>query len=156
MERRKFLGLGAGLFVASMIPAALTAKNFRETMPDAWKIANGKEANDEGIKKAMKAVFGTDKAEDGKVKLKAPDIAENGAVIPITVSAENATKIALFQNANPESLVAVFEVPKNGIPEYSVRIKMQKTGDVTVVAEVDGKLYKASKAVKVTIGGCGG
>jgi len=156
MKRRKFLGLGAGIVVASLIPAELMAKNFRTEKPDAWKIVNGKDDNQDGTNKAIKAVFGTDKVEEGKASLKAPDIAENGAVIPITAKAENATKIAIFQSANPESLVAVFDVPKNGIPEYSLRIKMQKTGTVTVVAEVDGKLYKASKAVKVTIGGCGG
>jgi len=156
MKRRKFLGLGAGILAASLIPAELMAKNLRKEKPDAWKIVNGKDDNQDGTNKAIKAVFGTDKVEEGKASLKAPDIAENGAVIPITVAAENASKIAIFQSANPESLVAVFDVPKNGIPEYSLRIKMQKTGTVTVVAEVDGKLYKASKAVKVTIGGCGG
>lgn len=156
MERRKFLGLGAGILAASFVPASLMAKSFRETMPDAWKVTNAKDDNQDGINKAIKTLFGTDKIEEGKVKLKAPDIAENGAVIPITIAAEKATKIALFQSANPESLVAVFEVHKNSIPDYSVRIKMQKTGTVMAVAEIDGKLYKASKAVKVTIGGCGG
>jgi sulfur-oxidizing protein SoxY len=90
------------------------------------------------------------------IKLKAPDIAENGAVIPITASTKKASKIAIFQSANPESAVAVFDIPANGIPDYSIRIKMQKTGIVTAVAEIDGKLYAASKTVKVTIGGCGG
>ena len=91
------------------------------------------------------------------MKIKAPDIAENGAVIPVTVSTKlNATKVAIFQDANPESTVAVFTVPKDGIIDYSVRIKLGQTGTVTVVALADGKLYKASKLVKVTIGGCGG
>ena len=67
-----------------------------------------------------------------------------------------AKTMAIFQDANPESAVAVFTVPANGIPEYSVRIKMSKTGTVTAVADVDGKLYSTSKVVKVTIGGCGG
>jgi len=156
MKRRKFLGLGAGLFAATIIPASLTAANFRETKPEAWKVMNNKEDNMDGTNAAIKAIFGTDKVEDGKVKLKAPDIAENGAVIPITASTEKASKIAIFQSANPESAVAVFDIPANGIPNYSIRIKMQKTGTVTAVAEIDGKLYKASKVVKVTIGGCGG
>lgn len=156
MERRKFLGLGAGLLAASMIPATLTAANFRETKPDAWKVKNDKEGTAKGTNEAIKAIFGTDKVTEGNVKLKAPDIAENGAVVPITVSAEKASKIAIFQSANPEAAVAVFDVPANGIPDYSLRIRMGKTGTVTAVAEVDGKLYSNTKTVKVTIGGCGG
>ncbi len=154
MERRKFLGLGAGILAATMIPAGLSAQNYRETKVDVWKVKNEKDKP--GVDAAIKALFGTDKVEDGKVKLKAPDIAENGAVIPVTLKAEGASRLALFQDANPESLVAVFDVPKNGIPDYSLRIKLQKTGTVVAVAEIDGKLYKASKVVKVTIGGCGG
>jgi sulfur-oxidizing protein SoxY len=61
-----------------------------------------------------------------------------------------------MQTADPETVVAIFDVPERGIPEYSVRIKMQQTGHVVVVAEIDGKLYKAEKVVKVTVGGCGG
>ncbi len=154
MERRKFLGLGAGILAATMIPASLSAQNYRETKVDLWKVKN--EKGKPGVDAAIKTLFGTDKVEEGKAKLKAPDIAENGAVIPITVSADGASRIAVFQDANPEAAVAVFDVPKNGIPNYSIRIKMQQTGNVVVVAEIDGKLYKASKTVKVTIGGCGG
>lgn len=154
MERRKFLGLGAGILAATMVPMSISAQNYRETKIDLWKVKN--EKGKPGVDAAIKALFGTDKTEEGKAKLKAPDIAENGAVIPITAKAEGASRIAVFQDANPESAVAVFDVPENGIADYSIRIKMQQTGNVVVVAEVDGKLYKASKTVKVTIGGCGG
>ena len=154
MERRKFLGLGAGILAATMVPMSISAQNYRETKVDLWKVKN--EKGKPGVDAAIKALFGTDKVEDGKVKLKAPDIAENGAVIPITAKAKDASRIAIFQDANPEAAVAVFDVPKNGIADYSIRIKMQQTGNVVVVAEVDGKLYKTSKTVKVTIGGCGG
>ena len=109
------------------------------------------------VEEGIKEIFGTTTATEGKVKLKAPDIAENGAVIPVTVSSKLAgSKVAIFQDANPESTVAVFTVPKGGIIDYSVRIKMAKTGVVTAIVEDAGKLYKASKTVKVTIGGCGG
>ena len=50
----------------------------------------------------------------------------------------------------------MWDIPELGIPNYSVRIKLKKTGTVVVVAEIDGKLYKAQKTVKVTAGGCGG
>ncbi len=154
MERRKFLGFGAGILAATMVPASLSAQNYRETKVDLWKIKN--EKGKPGVNAAIKALFGTDKVEDGKVKLKAPDIAENGAVVPVSIKADGASRIALFQDGNPEAAVVVFDVPKNGIPDYSLRIKLQQTSDVTAVAEIDGKLYKSTKKVKVTIGGCGG
>ena len=160
MERRKFLGLGAGMMaVAAAAPTMLMATNYREKLPTVWKIANDEKAKGEdmtGVNKAIKEIFGSDKVEEGKVKLKAPDIAENGAVVPVTIKAEGAKKIALMQTADPETVVAIFDVPERGIPNYSVRIKMQQTGHVVVVAEIDGKLYKADKVVKVTVGGCGG
>ncbi len=149
MNRRIFLSLGLGVFAVSMIPATLNAINFRETKPKAWTATK--------VDAAIKELFGTSTTIVGKVKLKAPDIAENGAVIPVTVSSKLAgSKVAVFQDANPESTVAVFTVPKGGIIDYSIRIKLAKTGTITVVVEEDGKLYSASKQVKVTIGGCGG
>lgn len=149
MNRRNFLSLGLGALAVSMAPSTLSAINFRETKPAAFTATK--------MDDAIKGIFGTSKVTEGKIKLKAPDIAENGAVIPITVSTKlNAKTVAIFQDANPENTVAVFTVPENGIIDYSVRIKMAKTGTVTVVADVDGKLISASKIVKVTIGGCGG
>ena len=149
MNRRNFLSLGLGALAVSMLPSTLSAINFRETKPEAWTTTK--------VEDSIKAVFGDLPKGEGKIKLKAPDIAENGAVIPVTISTKlNAKTVAIFQDANPESTVAVFSVPENGIIDYSVRIKMAKTGTVTVVANVDGKLISASKLVKVTIGGCGG
>jgi len=160
MKRRKFLGLGAGILAAiATAPSMLMATNYREKLPDIWKIKNNEKSKGEdmsGVNSAIKAIFGSDKVEDGKVKLKAPAIAENGAVVPVTIKAEGAKKIALLQSADPESVVAIWDIPERGIPNYSVRIKMQQTGHVVVVAEIDGKLYRADKIVKVTVGGCGG
>lgn len=149
MNRRNFLGLGLGALAVSMAPSTLSAVNLRETKPKAWTATK--------VDEGMKEIFGTTSTTKGKVKLKAPDIAENGAVIPLTVSSKLAgSKVAIFQDANPEATVAVFTVPAGGIVDYSVRIKMAKTGTVTAVVEEGGKLYSASKLVKVTIGGCGG
>jgi len=148
INRRNFLGLGLGALAASVAPVTLSATNYRETKPKAWDATK--------VDAAIKEIFGADATESKKVKLKAPDIAENGAVIPVTVESKTATRVAIFQDANPEALVAVFDVPKGGIVDYSVRIKMAKTGNVFAVIEDGGKLLKASKQVKVTIGGCGG
>jgi len=149
MNRRKFLGLGAVVAAATIIPSSLSATDFRATKPKAWTAKK--------VDTAIEAVFGTSKTTTGKVKLKAPDIAENGSVIPVTISSKLAGRtVALFQDANPESTVAVFTVPANGLIDYSIRIKLAKTGKVTAIVDVDGKLYSASKTVKVTAGGCGG
>jgi sulfur-oxidizing protein SoxY len=149
MNRRIFLSLGLGALAVSLTPSTLSAIDFRATKPKAWTASK--------VDAAIKEVFGDLPKGEGKIKLKAPDIAENGAVIPVTISTKLKSKtVAIFQDANPESTIAVFTVPENGIIDYSVRIKLAKTGTVTVVANVDGKLVSASKLVKVTIGGCGG
>jgi len=92
------------------------------------------------------------------VMLKAPDIAENGAVVPITVSANmaNVTGISIVAVANPQPLTSTYQLSSMAEPYVSTRVKMSKTSDVIAVVKADGKLYSATKEVKVTIGGCGG
>ena len=149
MNRRNFLSLGFGAVAIAAIPAKLSAIDFRETLPKAWTATK--------VDDAIKEIFGTATFTEGSINLSAPDIAENGAVIPVSFDTTlNATKIAVFQDANPESAVAVFSIPENAVIDYAIRIKLAKTGTVTVVAEANGKLYAVSKLVKVTIGGCGG
>ncbi len=150
MQRRKFLSLSAGaVAAAAILPSTLSAENYQKKMPKLWKAKT--------TSAAMQDLFGTTTTTQGHVTVKAPDIAENGAVIPISVSTDlNASTVAIFTDVDPDACVAVFNVPKNGIPKYDLRIKMAKTGEIKVVAEVDGKLYIGSKTVKVTIGGCGG
>lgn len=149
MNRRNFLSLGFGAVAIAAIPAKLSAIDFRETLPKAWTATK--------VDDAIKEIFGSSTLTDGSINLSAPDIAENGAVIPVSFDTTlNATKIAVFQDANPESAVAVFSIPENAVIDYAIRIKLAKTGTVTVVAEANGKLYAVSKLVKVTIGGCGG
>jgi len=152
MNRRKFLGLGLGVAaVSGLVPSALMAENFRKSKPDLWKAKTPADA--------IKGLFGTDKMEKSGVSLKAPEIAENGAVIPITIKEvpAGAKTVAVFQDADPESATAVFTIHPRSVPNgYSIRIRMKKTGKVTVVADVDGKLFYDEKQVKVTKGGCGG
>jgi sulfur-oxidizing protein SoxY len=149
MNRRNFLGLSLGVAAVSMIPATLSAEDFRATKPKAWTATK--------VDEAMKAVFGTSATTEGGITLSAPDIAENGAVIPISFTTDlKAKTIAVFQDANPEATVAVFTMGSRATADYAIRIKMQKTGKVTIVADVDGKLHSITKEVKVTIGGCGG
>jgi len=107
---------------------------------------------------AMGALYDSAPAASAEVNLKAPDIAENGAVVPVTVSSSMADvkSIAVFVEGNPNPLAAQFMIPAGTKAEVSCRIRMGKTSAVTAVVETASGLFSASKEVKVTIGGCGG
>lgn len=103
--------------------------------------------------------------KDGKVVLKAPEIAENGNAVPLTVTVEGEMSdkswvkaIYIAADGNPNPGVAVYEfTPLSGKAEVSLRVRLQQTQKLVAVAEMnDGTLYTASREVKVTIGGCGG
>ena len=91
------------------------------------------------------------------MKLKAPDIAENGAVVPLEVQTDmEAESIAILITENPSPLAITAEIPAGTKGLVKTRCRMGKTTNVTAVVKSGGKLYTASKEVKVTIGGCGG
>ena len=107
---------------------------------------------------AIKALYGKTPEASDKVKMDAPEIAENGAVVPIAVTTTLAdvTSIAFLVSENPVVLVASYKILAGTLPSVGNRIKMAKTSNVIVVVEAGGKLYSATKEVKVTVGGCGG
>jgi sulfur-oxidizing protein SoxY len=111
------------------------------------------------VNSALTASLGSDQhtASDA-IKLKAPDIAENGAVVPVTVSSSlsNVEAISIIASANPVPLTSIYQLSTVSEAFVSTRIKMIKTADIIAVIKADGKLYSATKEVKVTIGGCGG
>lgn len=151
MERRKFLGIGFSAFAVAALTNVASAAFVDDYQKGIKK---------EGTKEALKSVYGTsDTTESDKVELKVPDIAENGAAVPVTVSTSlpNVKTMSLIVEENPHPLIVAWEIPKRGIPEYSTRVRMGKTGNVKLVVETeDGKLYTANQEVKVTVGGCGG
>jgi sulfur-oxidizing protein SoxY len=107
---------------------------------------------------ALNDALGSSSLNDsGDIKIKAPDIAENGSVVPVTVSTgmSGVESITLLADANATPLLGSFDL-SNAEPYVSTRIKMGKTGNVVAVVKSGGKLYSAKKEVKVTIGGCGG
>ena len=98
-------------------------------------------------------------AADAGVTLTAPDIAENGAVVPLAVASSLAgvKQLVLLVEKNPNALVAVFNVSPEVDASFATRAKMGETSDVYAVAITgDGKAHFAKKEVKVTLGGCGG
>jgi sulfur-oxidizing protein SoxY len=140
----------AGLGVIPFdLPAALAAANDKYP-EDAFKQKT--EAD------AIKALYGKAAEASDKVKLDAPEIAENGAVVPVSVATTLAdvTSISFLVSENPVVLVASYKIPAGTMPSVANRIKMAKTSNVIVVVEAGGKLYSTTKEVKVTVGGCGG
>ena len=103
--------------------------------------------------------------QNGKVTLKAPEIAENGNAVPVTVSVDSdmteksyVKALYIAADGNPSPGVAVYEfTPLSGKAEIQMRVRLAQTEKLVAVAEMnDGALYMASREVKVTIGGCGG
>jgi sulfur-oxidizing protein SoxY len=107
---------------------------------------------------ALSAALGSSSYEQSdSIEIKAPDIAENGSVVPVTVSTEmaNVESISIIAESNGTPMVASFNLSA-AQAFISTRIKMGKTGNVVAVVKSGGKLYGNKKEVKVTIGGCGG
>jgi sulfur-oxidizing protein SoxY len=104
------------------------------------------------------AMGSADATASDKIKLKAPDIAENGAVVPVTVTSniDGTTTMSILVAKNNTPLTSTYELGPNTEAYISTRVKMGKTSDVIAVVKAGGKLYSTKKEVKVTIGGCGG
>ncbi len=107
---------------------------------------------------AIAAFTGGAEVTDGGVTLTAPEIAENGNTVPISVSSDGAEEILVLAAGNPNPDVATFKFgPLAGSHEASTRIRLAGTQDVVAIAKMpDGTFARASQEVKVTIGGCGG
>ena len=113
----------------------------------------------EDTDKALTDLLGTsDHEENDRVKIKAPDIAENGAVVPVTVESdlEGIESISIVATGNRTPLVASFDLGEGAFGFASTRIKMAKTATVIALVRVGDNIWSAQKSVKVTIGGCGG
>jgi len=148
IPRRTFLQTTlAGVVGASLLPHVVLAEDAAATT-DADK-----------LKAAISEIYGDTAAEvSDKITIKAPEIAENGASVPVDVTAdlENIEEITLIAPSNPAPYIAKFSFPNGSAGLLSTRVKMGKTGSITAIVKADGKLLYASKDVKVTIGGCGG
>jgi len=150
MQRRKFLSLTLGALALAVVPASVRAEDYRKLKPTVWSAHT--------VEDGIKNLYGTTTTINEGVKLKAPKIAANGGAIPVDFSTKIPAKsIAVFQDANPESAVCVYSVNEYSINEYSIKIKMGKSGSITVVVEgQDGKLYSAKQSLEVALGGCEG
>ena len=121
----------------------------------AWP-KNAFEAQESGTLIDMLA--GSKPAPSDAITITAPDIAENGAVVPISVSTtlEDVTRISIVVEQNPLPLTSTYDLTPDSVPYVSTRVKMSKTSNVVALVEAGGKSYSGVREVKVTIGGCGG
>ena len=109
------------------------------------------------LEDALKAIGGTPASSD-QVTVVSPDIAENGAVVPVgaTSNLPNTTDIYLIVEKNPTPLSCAFMIPAGTAADVQTRLKMGQSTNVVAVVKADGKLFSATKETKVTLGGCGG
>lgn len=150
MQRRNFIRMGGFIALGALSPSLYAG--FLEDHAKAYAFKSAPEA--------MNDLYGKTKPmADSKVELKVPDIAENGSAVPVTISTTltDAVEMSIFVEKNPYPLISVWEINENTIPEFSTRIRMGQTSNVTLVVKTkDGTLHTATKEVKVTVGGCGG
>ena len=151
MNRRNFLSFAGSAIALSVVPMSLGAKDHRKSTPDIWTAHT--------IDDATKAMYGmkTPILTD-KIKLTVPKINSSGGAVPVKFETSlDAKTIALFQDANPESAVAIFDVNLYDLKKYEVKIKMGKSGTIMVLVEgTDGKIYMAKTTTEVAAGGCEG
>lgn len=110
------------------------------------------------LEAAVQALGGDKAAVSGDVTIGGPDIAENGAVVPVSASSKAAKTeyLAILIEKNPAAMAAGFTIPDGTEPAVSTRVKMSGTSNVHALAKADGKWLVATKEIKVTLGGCGG
>ena len=153
MQRRTFM---KGTLAASSVAVAISAGLLSPSaVLAAWpKSAFGAKS----VPDALSALGIGTTAPSGDIKITAPDIAENGAVVPVKVTTTIAgvTSIAILAEKNGSPLTSNFNLKGSAQGFVATRIKMQKTSPVIAVVKAGGKAYSARKEVKVTIGGCGG
>ena len=106
---------------------------------------------------ALKNLGVANPVESRDIAITAPDIAENGAVVPVAVTSKipGTEQISIIAEKNPFPLAATFDVGNGGEGYVSTRIKMGQTSDIWAVVKADGKYFSARKEVKITVGGCG-
>src|SRR5687767_552712 len=148
-RRRTFLAAAGGagaLAAAGFIPARAHAATWNKSGFEA------KAAND-----AIKNLGAANLIDSKDIAITAPDIAENGAVVPVAVTSRipNTQSISIVAEKNPFPLAATFDVANGAEPYASVRIKMGQTSNVRAIVKADGKYYTSAKEVKITVGGCG-
>lgn len=153
VQRREALKSGGALGLFGVLVAAGLITP--EVAQAAWdKAAFDAKTMDDALK-----ALGAGKPADSKdVQINAPDIAENGAVVPVAVKSTlpGTEFIAILIEKNPSMLAASFTLPEGTAADVSTRVKMGQTSNVFALVKAGGSFYMTTKEIKVTLGGCGG
>ena len=152
-RRAALKGVGAGGLVAAAMAAGLLRP------ADALADWNKRAFESKTVSDALKNLKVTAPIESKDIAIRAPDIAENGAVVPIEIQSgvPGTRSLTVLIEKNPFPYAASFDLSQGALPFVALRVKMGETSNVrVVVTDADGKFYTAAKEVKVTIGGCGG
>ena len=152
-RRREALRSGASMGVFGALVAAGVIRP-GDVLAQDWKTA----FETRSLADTVKALGGTTSADSKDITITAPDIAENGAVVPVAVSSSipKTESISILVEKNPNILAATFMIPAGTDPSVGTRVKMGQTSNVYALIKADGKFYTAGKEIKVTLGGCGG
>ena len=154
-DRRQMLKASGGATFLALLAAA-------GWVPSAWADAPGwskAEFDAHTMDDTLKALgAGKPVTSTDVVFFSTPDIAENGAVVPIGVTSKlpNTESIAILVEKNPFTLAARFDLPAGTEPTIATRVKMRETSNVYALVKAGDKFFVTSKEIKVTLGGCGG
>jgi sulfur-oxidizing protein SoxY len=152
-QRRTVLKSGAGAALLSVLAAAglitpgIALADWNKAAFDAKSMAD-----------TLKALGAGAPADSKDVQVTGPDIAENGAVVPVGVASSlpNISMVAILIEKNPNALAATFTLPEGTEANVQTRVKMGQTSNIYALVKSDGKFFMATKEIKVTLGGCGG
>ena len=152
IKRRQSIKTGSSL---ALIAAAISAGILPTSAFADWNKAAFEAKN---MADFLKAMGGSTAEKSADIVITAPDIAENGAVVPVAVASKiaNTQSISILVEKNPSSLAADFEILSGTEANVGTRVKMGQSSNVHAVVKAGGKYYVATKEVKVTLGGCGG
>ncbi|MGH8729384.1 MAG: thiosulfate oxidation carrier protein SoxY [Burkholderiales bacterium] len=146
MDRRTFLQCAGLTALLAFLARPLSAARPDKAAFEAETLAD-----------ALKSLNATDAAENKDVVIQTPDVAYDGAAVPVEVTSKipNTQTITILVDKNPFPLIATYDFANGAEAFVSTRIKMAETSKVRALVNAGGKLYTASREVKVTIGGCG-
>jgi len=141
------LAVIAAAISAGILPASAFAADWNKGAFEAKNLAD-----------VVKALGGAGVEKSADIVITEPDIAENGAVVPVAVASKiaNTQSIAILVEKNPSALTAQFDILPGTEPNVGTRVKMGQSSNIHAVIKAGGKYYVATKEVKVTLGGCGG
>lgn len=159
ISRRVFLQSSAGGTALLLASATGFLPRFAQAATEAAGPVDARtEFQGHTLDEVVKALGGTTAERSTEIAFQAPEIAENGAVVPLVIESKlpGTRMIAIVSEKNPHALTAVFHIPDGTDPYVMTRVKIAETSTVTALVQTDTGFFYTDQLVKVTLGGCGG